>query len=168
MLVYHPAFDPYHSAFRIMRILGVIQKRPIEIEGIRIADFYMLFPCLIFGIRLPKKLVKWRKLFLGLENPYNFSGNPKLVFLRMKSFQLMALRAMASRDIIDKQNFEADVVVRTELSYPASLHKLIKKANEQDSDVMCFLTELLDEIPIFGSNGIKARTGLLEYRYDSI
>jgi len=116
----------------------------------------------------PKKLVKWRKRFLGLENPYNFSGNPKLVFLRMKSFQLMALRAMASRDIIDKQNFEADVVVRTELSYPASLHKLIKKANERDSDVMCFLTELLDEIPIFGSNGIKARTGLLEYRYDSI
>ena len=168
MLVYHPAFDPYHSVFRMMRILEVLQQKKMQFDGMRIADFYVTFPALIARMTLPRELVKWKRCFSKLDNPYHFSGEPKVVFRRMETFQTMALSAMASRKIIAQHQLEEGIVVRTDIAYPNRLEDILKKANEREGDLMRFLSELLAKIPVYGSGGLKARTGLLEYRYDAL
>ena len=45
MIVYQPAFDLYHTLFRIMKLLSYFEKNDyIEIERLRIWDYYLLFP----------------------------------------------------------------------------------------------------------------------------
>jgi hypothetical protein len=124
MLIYHPAFDPYHCAFRGMRILNAIGGLETEVDGFRMADFYMLFPGLITGIRLPKEFLKWRSRFSGLDNPYHFSGDQRMVFERMRNFQLMAFRALARRNIIKKEKFVHGIITKGEGKYPDPLNDL--------------------------------------------
>lgn len=168
MLIYHPAFDPYHCAFRGMRILNAVGGLEIEVDGFRMADFYMLFPGLITEIRLPRALLKWRSRFSGLANPYHFSGDQRMVFERMRDFQLMALRALASRDIIDKRKFENGIVIKGEGEYSKQLRDLIEKTNTREEDLVHFLAGLLVEIQLKGNDGLKARSGLMEHRYDVV
>jgi hypothetical protein len=168
MLIYHPAFDPYHCVFRGMRLLDAISGLEIEIDGFRIADFYILFPALIENMRLPRDLLKWRSHFSAMKNPYHFSGDQKLVFERMREFQLMALRAMSHNRIIDETKLQKEYVIRGEKPFPEFLGKLVKKANEQESGLMNFICDLFNQIPLRGKDGLKARSGLLEYKYDSI
>ena len=51
MLVYHPIYDSYHCIFRILCILHDIQQVDIEVDLIRILDFYVLFPSRLKNIK---------------------------------------------------------------------------------------------------------------------
>jgi hypothetical protein len=168
MLIYHPAFDPYHCVFRGMRLLDALGEFEIEIDGFRIADFYILFPALIEQMKLPRDLLKWRPCFSAMRNPYHFSGDQKLVFERMREFQLMALRALSHKGIIDKTRFQKETVAKGKEISPESLNGLVKKANEREHDLMNFICDLLKKIPVRGEGGLKARSALLEYKYDTV
>ena len=91
-----------------------------------------------------------------------------MVFERMRDFQLMALRALASREIIDKRKFENGTVIKGEGEYSEQLRDLIEKTNTREEDLVHFLAGLLAEIPLKGDSGLKARSGLMEHRYDSV
>jgi len=53
MIVYHPAFDLYHSVYRMLQILTHFDKNDyVETERLRIWDFYLLFPDKINTIKL--------------------------------------------------------------------------------------------------------------------
>jgi hypothetical protein len=168
MLIYHPAFDPYHCAFRGMRILGILEGIDIEVDSFRIGDFYILFPSLIAQMKLSQDLLKWRSRFSEAKNPYHFSGDQKIVFGRMRVFQLMGLRALAHNGIIDEAKLQKGTIVKGSSTWPETLSGVVKKANEQESDLMNFLRDLFMKIPFRGVNGLKARSGLLEYKYDNV
>ena len=53
MIVYNQAYDLYHTIFRFLQFLNRFEKDElIEIEKLRIWDFYLLFPSKINSIRL--------------------------------------------------------------------------------------------------------------------
>lgn len=53
MIVYNQAFDLYHTIFRLLHFLNKFENQTIlEIERVRIWDFYLLFPSKIHEIRL--------------------------------------------------------------------------------------------------------------------
>jgi len=168
MLIYHPAFDPYHCAFRGMRILGILEGLDIEVDSFRIGDFYILFPGLIVQMKLPRDLLKWRSHFSEAKNPYHFSGDQKIVFERMRVFQLMGLRALAHNGIIDETKLQKGAIVRGSRTCPEALSEVVKKSNEREPDVINFLRDLFTKIPFRGVDGLKARSGLLEYKYDNV
>ena len=167
MLVYNPAFDPYHSAFRIMRILEKSEGKILKIEFVRILDFYLTFPALASKIRLRIMDRRWKKHFLQFDNPYHFTGTPKMVLQQMEPFQRTALCGLVARGIINKDEFIKGNIAWGKVTLPKELKELIKEANEREHDVIDFLVGTLLEFDLYGCDGIKARTGLLEFKYDA-
>ena len=44
MIIYNPAFDIYHCVYRMISILSNLVNEKIEVDKLRILDFYMVFP----------------------------------------------------------------------------------------------------------------------------
>ena len=57
MTMYNHAFDLYHCIYRIIHILMRLEENDIlELDRLRIWDFYLLFPSKVYEIRLGNDL----------------------------------------------------------------------------------------------------------------
>src|SRR5690606_19283653 len=107
MIVYHPAFDLYHSVYRMLQILTHFDRNDyVEIERIRIWDFYLLFPDKMSSIKLKRTEKDIKELIKNYipksNNPYELLMDNRKVFEKIKPYQLGALKCLASYGIIDK------------------------------------------------------------------
>ncbi|MFK8272259.1 ABC-three component system middle component 5 [Capnocytophaga canimorsus] len=163
MLVYHPAFDIYNCAFRMLQLLNYLKKSEIELERIRIWDFYLTFPNEARKIKFPRDLNELKKVFKDKgENPYEDLIDPKRIVDKMKPFQVSALKYLVSYGLIDSNLFLKNIVKRTEKSIPQELEKRINETTIEKDNIIK-LVQGFDNLTLWG---IKERTGLLEYRYD--
>jgi len=168
-LSFQPALDPFHAIFRFLRILADLDTRLIR-DHLRILDFYLLFPFRIRTIRLLPKHQRHKKLSEVYEHlrPYGEQPEAALLFKRMEPMQMAALETLASRSYINPSALHSGFVAKTEREAPAELAIRAAELNASQPDLMEFLRILAREYELTGENGLKARTGLLEYRYDSI
>jgi hypothetical protein len=167
MLSYHPALDPYHAAFRMLRLLTFNPTAQYEREKLFILDFYLAFPHLIAEVRLPPAETRRKRNFAKYANEYVFTGTPKLVFLQMRLLQETALRLLFSKGLIDEDLYR-DGVVRLQASgLPPELARRIAEQNAVDAEPVSYLVEVVGKFSLYGAGGIKDRTGLLEFRYDA-
>jgi hypothetical protein len=51
---------------------------------------------------------------------------------------------------------------------PDALSERITEANRVDGELESFLGTLISDYELMGPSGLKARTGLMEHRYDAI
>jgi hypothetical protein len=170
-LSFQPAFDPYHAVFRILRLRGIVERfGPLHKDLLRILDFYLLFPFRIDGIRMLRQHRKFKKLASAYMSakPYGNQPEDRTIFDRMEPMQLAALQTLASRELIDADQLALGVIKATGVPVPKELAERVAKANEQDSDLIDFLAALASDYSLIGPDGLKARTGLLEYRYDAV
>lgn len=92
MLVYHPAFDIYNCAFRMLQLLSNMEETEIELDKLRIWDFYLTFPNEARQITFPRDLSELKKIFKNKpDNPYEDLIDPRRIAERMKAYQLSAL-----------------------------------------------------------------------------
>lgn len=168
MIAYHPAFDPYHTAFRIVRLL-VAQGSAFGEAHLRILDFHLVFPEAIQHITLPQKLVRWRKLSRQHLNPYWFNGERWMVFARMKPIFDSAVGLLYSSSLIDRDLFK-EGLLKTSDTQPSteSLLDAARQQNEKDRELIHFLVNNLGAIELTGPDGLKDRTGLMEFKYDAV
>src|SRR6218665_3061037 len=101
MIVYNQAFDLYHTIFRLIHFLNKFENQTVlEIERVRIWDFYLLFPSKIHEIRLKQSesdIKKIRKEFIkDSNNPYEKITENRKVFEKIKPYQQAALNCIAS------------------------------------------------------------------------
>ncbi len=167
MLIYNPIYDIYHGVFRILRILETLEANPYQIKFMRIADFYFLFPHLFSEIRLPRKYLKLKRQMVTYKNNYNEVPNHRGLLRELLKCQLIAMKSVAGAGLIDKEKFQKGVVIRTSKILPENLIEVINQDKEKRSyinDVMLALSE----ITLQGPDGLKARTKLLEFRYDIV
>lgn len=65
MITYNPAFDLYHCIFRMIHIIQRLDDNDcLEVDKIRIWDFYVLFPSKTYTIMIRRNeedLKSWRK-----------------------------------------------------------------------------------------------------------
>lgn len=165
MLVYHPALDPYHSAFRMLHILAYASEREYDIAALRILDFYAVFPQLIATVRLPRGLRRAKTQLSAGKNPYWFTGDPVQIFTRMEPLQQTALNILYAQRLLDAKEYQNGRIRISldqfkQLSLPPSL--------TVTRETLDFLVNVLGKLSFQGSGGLKDRTGLLEYRYDAI
>lgn len=168
-LTFQPALDPFHAIFRMLRLLAAI-RQPILQDHLRIIDFYLLFPFRIRLLRLMTKHQKYKKLADKYEHltPYGEQPDAPLLLKRMEPMQLAALETLASRSYINTSALTSDLVKRTEREIPVEIAERADELNKNQSDLIEFLRLLAAEYELSGDNGLKARSGLLEYRYDTI
>lgn len=60
-LSYHPAFDAFNNIFRFLRIILNENVSSIEVDKLRILDYYLLFPWRAATIRLPQKTLDFER-----------------------------------------------------------------------------------------------------------
>jgi hypothetical protein len=169
-LVFQPALDPYHAIFRLFRLFPILKGATLSRDHVRILDFYLLFPFLISSVRLLREGQHFKKLARKYANlkPYGQQPEGPLLFARMDTMQNAALDTLAFNSFLEKEALAADRVVVVNKMLPREISQRVIELNEQQADLLEFLQSLAREYPLLGDNGLKARTGLKEYRYDAI
>lgn len=164
MLIYHPAYDAYHCVFRALALMN--ELKVVELPKLRILDFFLCFPGELKRVRLPVGHNEARKISKTEHNPYHGPVSYAQAFRDMEQIQMAAYSALAASRLVEPDEFESGLVRRTSLPIPDVLHQQIMQDME-GSLPFRYLTEKLAEIPLLGENGLKHRTGLMEYRYDA-
>jgi hypothetical protein len=170
-LVFQPALDPFHAVFRFLRLLPVSREVSSLLNGhVRILDFYLLFPFRIRAIRLAPGHQHFKKLSekYAYLTPYGEQPDAHLVFERMRPMQLAALETMSALNYIDSVAFLTGTFMATDQKIPEEISARITELNNNQSDLIQFLEVLAEDYELSGPNGLKARTELMEYRYDAV
>ncbi len=166
MLIYHPAFDIYHCAFRILLLTTRMKMDVVETDRMRIWDFYFVFLGEAKHISFPSDLVILKKVFKDTENPYEDLIDPKRIFERMKPFQIAAMRYLASHDLIKSSALAKEKIQRTEKQIPDALIEPMQTVTIQQDNIIKLVTSPFNNLPLYGDNGFKFRTKLLDFKYD--
>ena len=166
MLLYHPLYDAYNCVFRMLQLLEAHPSRVYQIDQLRIMDFYMVFPSLINQIRFPRSGLKYKKQFKAVTS-YEDKSSPKVLLLRAEPYQMLAFKYLQGLGLVDEKSMENGIVKRTSKALPEDLENTITNKAIAMKERIDFLVEVLAELELSGENGLKARTDLMEYRYDA-
>jgi hypothetical protein len=167
-LVFQPALDPFHAVFRFFRLLPISRAAgSLLVDHVRILDFYLLFPFRIRSIRLAPGHQHFKKLSEKYAHltPYGEQPDAPLLFERMQPMQLAALETMAAQRYIDDGAFSNDAFDK---KISDEILSRVHELNSSQADLVDFLTVLAEGYELSGPSGLKARTELMEYRYDAI
>ena len=171
MILYNNAFDLYHTIFRMLHLLSKIEEdKVIEIDRIRIWDYYLLFTNEIFNIKPIRNKKEYnqllKKLNIKKNNPYQQIYDQRKTLEKIKPYQLSALNCLASYNIIDK-----DSLLREEIKINSSeiLKKYVESVGDlssREKNIVAIMTSFFRNISLQGNDGLKKRTDLIEYKYD--
>lgn len=167
MLIYNQAYDLYHTMFRILQIMEKTEGK-IEIDKLRILDFYLAFPCELMEIRSFRGFKKYEKYIKAEKNKYERVIDRKRLFFKMEHIQLSAIKALISYGIFDAEEFKKGNIKKTYEKLSDSLLTRIQSANEENPNLITLITGPLASMNLFGHLGLKERTNLIEFKYDSI
>ena len=165
MLTYHPAFDLYNATFRLLRLLEPIGLRELELERLRILDFYLLFPFLLADVEFPASARKFKKHFDSKPSEYDKITDPKRLFIRLEPYQLAAVQCLAAHSLIDTGMLKDKKIKRTTCPLPHELQNTIVERNKNSIEIKLLCGPLAD-IDLYGERGLKSKSDLFEYRYD--
>ncbi len=168
MLVYHPAFDIYNCIFRLLQLLSNVEEKEIEVERLRIWDFYLTFPKEAAHIRFPRDLNVLKELIFKTKepNPYEDLVDSRKIIDRMKSYQLSALNCLASYGFVDSEKLSKNIVRRTKKEIPEELMRKLTDLSVEKANIIKLVTGFVD-LPLHGAHGLKSRTGLIDFKYDA-
>ena len=171
MITYNPAFDLYHSIFRMAHILlKMDEPHPMEIDRVRIWDFYMLYPVQLNHVKVKleeKEIREARKLLKLKETSYDYKGDVRKLFEWIKPFQVSALGCLVSCGILNVNEFEAG---RVQVANRGRLSAFVEKAGSisvRESNLLNFISFFFSGMSLTGVYGMKDRTKLLESKYDA-
>ena len=164
-MIYHPRNDIYHCCFRLLSILKSYDH-PITIEKIRIIDFYLVYPNFVKEITLPRKNgnTKLKNMYAKLPAPFEIMPNKKILFSELKSFQYSAISLLRAKSLIE---IKEKTISKTS-DYWLLPNGFFEENNILNDETQVQLIKCLSSIELIGTQGLKQRTGLMEYRYDSV
>jgi hypothetical protein len=165
VLIYHPAYDAYHCIFRLLTLMEV--AKDVEVAKARILDFFLTFPAEVRNIRLAPALAGKKKQAKSQINIYRGPISINQVFRDMEQIQMAAIQALAASNIINPEKLALGFIERTTTAIPPDMLHLVVEKNQTDNPVIQFILKELSAFPLLGVDGLKHRTGLMEYRYDN-
>jgi hypothetical protein len=168
-LSYHPAFDVFHAIFRFLRLKLHRNISEIEIDKLRILDYYLLFPWRASSIKLAQADLKVRRIAKRLECRSDYATLPtgETLLERMKAAQVAALQTMAQDGALSPHQLRNGIAQFQRFSLPNDLKERISQRNADEADTM-EIVDVLSQYKLLGVDGLKGRTSLLEHRYDKI
>ena len=170
-MMYNPAFDPFHGIYRMLLILRDFQQGDlVEVDRLRIYDFYLLFPYKAYKIRLRKDEQDFRKQLRQYvspkQNPYNESTNDRRLFEQLRPYQMIALSHLASYGLISPRHLLRQQVKVADAQKMKQVMQQLGEGEAADRNVISWLNLCFRTTPLSGVYGLKYRTQLLEYKYD--
>ncbi|MEX6690188.1 hypothetical protein QTN47_21945 [Danxiaibacter flavus] len=151
----------------MLSLLHYIKDEEVHFDKLKIWDFYLAFPSQVRGIAFPSNLRKLKEnVFKYKENPYEHLSDPKRIFERMKTYQLSAAKCLASYGFIDSQSLLKNKIVKTKKEIPGELLEKLNNLTTEKSNIIKLIVNEFVDLPLYGRNGLKARTGLIDFKYD--
>lgn len=171
MIIYNQAFDLYHAIHRLLLFLNKLDEgSSIEIDRMRIWDFYLLFPNQIHNIRLKRdddEIRRFRRdLIKRTKNPYDEIPENRKVFEKIRPYQMTAINCIASYGIIDKDDLRTDQISIINKSRILEYVKHMGEVSEKDNNIIILMTSYFLTLKLSGADGLKDRTNLIESKYD--
>lgn len=172
MIVYQQAFDLYHAIYRIINILGNFKYADsIELDRLRIWDYYLLFPNKLKTISLKRDEQDIKQLINNYiskeQNPYEVILNDRKMLEKIRPFQMGALKYLASIGLIDKDYLKNNRISKISNETLNELKQITQELTPQEKNTISLLNGHFYHVPLVGKDGLKSRTNLLESRYDA-
>ena len=168
MLLYHPLYDAHHCVYRLLMLRRDCVISDLYWDQLKILDFYNLFPHFLSDIRLPRELISRRPLLRRIKKPYEDLPSSKRLVFELGEIQEQTAKSMVAKGIFDRDALVQGKIVVRENMIDKKLLSLIESNPFRDQEWYKFLTTELSLVPVFGADGLKDRTGLMEYRYDAV
>ncbi|MGY4526727.1 ABC-three component system middle component 5 [Pseudomonas sp. TE21394] len=167
MLMYHPAFDANHCLYRIVSILHAAADQQISWQLLRVLDFYYLFPSQLKNIKpWPSEIRKLKAQVTKIPEQFEDLTNPARTFFELEPFQKTATLELIAKGVISKSSFDKGIMKLEPDSLPSAYTALLDTDVFLKSDAFEVITKGLPKTKFNGSNGLKSRSGLMEYIYD--
>lgn len=167
MLIYSQAYDLYHTMFRILQIMEKY-KKVMEVDKLRILDFYLAFPAELLEIKRFSGLKKYDNILKAELNSYERVIDKKRLFFKMEHIQISAMKALISYELFDANEFKNGKLRCTDVQLSQSLSTRIRIANEKKQNLISLITGPLAAMNLYGHLGLKVRTNLIEFKYDAV
>lgn len=167
MIFYHPRNDLYHCMFRFISIASMQDLEDFDSVRLRIYDLFYLFPHLVKDIEFPraKGTAALKRSFGSIEQPYEVLPDKKRLFSEMGDYHIQAIQILKAKGIFEEESGKLRI---SDGFYSPSIQRLINDNFNESRELFRKLFQALNTIEVVGENGLKKRTGLMEYRYDAV
>lgn len=168
-LAFQPAYDAYHTTFRFFQLREVIGDS-VELDRYRVLDYYMCFPGELASFRFAPSHKRFRKIGEQYAKAYDFERRPtsRAIFARMRMVQAAALETLENAGFLRVGCLEELRVEQTSKPTPDAILTRVNIRRDTYSDVIDVLSTLRTEYSLVGPMGLKARSELLEHKYDAV
>ena len=151
--------------YRVLLLLELHPEHRMPVDQLRILDFYFLFPHLLADVKLMRGHIRWKRKLAATRSKYNHVPAPQMLLSQIRPLQEVALLHLAGEGYFDKQALDEKLAIKTSRSVPPTITKLFSEQSDE-RELAEFLAKEVSKIKLTGVDGLKDRTGLLEYRYD--
>jgi hypothetical protein len=167
MLSYHGAFDLNHSIYRMLRLLDKHPEKSMLWDTFRVLDYYYLFPHEITKFEWTRATMKFKSTLNYAETKYNKIENRRHLAHQLESIEDLSARSLAAKGFVDPAALDQGKLSRTDKLLPVDLKAVIQNSDSGEDALVTFLAQYMSQVPLLGEKGLKARSGLLEHRYDA-
>ena len=84
----------------------------------------------------------------------------------LEAIQTTAIQNLMAKNIIEIDSYQNKSLKRTEELLPESIYEIIMNNAVVKEEWFRMLINEFPNVTFFGKKGLKARSGLMEYRYD--
>lgn len=165
--MYHPAQDINHCVYRVLLILESTEHQSLSIDIYRLMDFYTVFPYLLKSIKpLPTPINKHRKKFADIQEPFESLKNVTRIMHELEILQTVAFQNLLAKDFLCKESFDKGILKRSSTQLPSQMKISLESARLVNQTWFSVIVNEFPKAKFVGKSGIKARTGLMEFKYD--
>ena len=166
MLLYHPYKDSNHCIFRMLTIISEIEMS-IELEKLKVLDFYYLFPHFIKDLdSWPRDYLLYKKEAKLIPEPFEKTPNKKKLFFELEKIQNQAITKLSAREILSLDSVKNGFIRLNQLKISNNLLSRIEKEKKKNATTVGLVSNCLSKFEWKGDHGLKKRSGLMEYKYD--
>ena len=166
MLIYHPAVDHHHCCYRLIRLLNTIGK-PLSEQTLMLCDFFSLFPGQMKHIQAwPRANSKSARTIKSIPDEFEELLNTKRVFFQLKDVQKAAISNLFAKDLLRTDSNNPNAYSLNTENVPNEIKEAINRDWFITSDPYRLITNDLSKFELFGKNGLKSKSGLMEFLYD--
>ena len=130
----------------------------------------MLFPSVLINLKFKREHIIFKRKIKTLKTTSNYGNIPdsKMLLERMRGVQYAALETLVTNSVLDRQCFDEELVRFLNVDFQFQVSSMIQRRKDEEPFLMQVLSLLTKEYSSHGNDGIKARSGLMEHRYDAV
>jgi hypothetical protein len=159
--IWYAARDPYHCAFRMIRILSR-KGNALLVDQLRLLDMLLMYPSLSHRMKLPSQvrdhlralhLPATKELFVHLPGT-------AAIWQDLQLYQSAALKQLAGRGLLKPEALRDRYAALDLTQVPEKILLRVASENEAQAQFMNFLVDDLAALPASGTDNIFKRAGL--------